>query len=131
MNSLHKQRLLIIILAAVGAVAVFLPWVTENGSKVSGIASKGLQSWAALGALIGTIVICLQGEKGEPLDGLWKYLAIGLCALAAFFGIYKVLETIGFGLILLQVTSIGALMTAINAGKNNKADSRDLKELKD
>jgi uncharacterized membrane protein len=132
MNSIHKQRILIISLAAIGAISVFLPWVKGvNGNSISGIAGKGFQSWGALLALIATIVVCTFGEKEEPLEGLMKYLAIGLSGVAALLGIYKVLDTIGFGLILLQVSSIGALMAALNSSLTAKKSSAKIIEIED
>jgi hypothetical protein len=128
MQNIHKQRIIIIALTAVGVISIFLPWIKgADGSFISGIGGKGYQSWGALLCLIATIGICLYGDKEMPLEGIVKYIAIALCGVAALLGIYKVLDVIGFGLILLQVTSIGALMATINAsGKKNN----ELKELK-
>ncbi len=131
MQNIHKQRIIILVLAAIGIVSIFLPWIKgADGGFISGIAGKGFQSWGALLCLIATLVICLYGEKQVPLDGLMKYIAIALCGVAALLGIYKVLDVIGFGLILLQVTSIGALMAAINAGNKKNIELNEYKELK-
>jgi hypothetical protein len=131
MQNIHKQRIVIVALSAIGIISIFLPWIKGvDGGFISGIAGKGFQSWGALLCLLATIVICLYGEKEIPLDGVLKYIAIALCGIAALFGIYKVLDVIGFGLILLQVTSIGALMAAINAGGKKNNELKEYRELK-
>jgi hypothetical protein len=132
MQQIHKQRIIIIALATIGAISVFLPWIrVANGDSISGISSKGFQSWGALLSLIATIVVCTFGEKQAPLEGFMKYLAIGLSAVAALLGIYKVLDTIGFGLILLQVCSIGAVMAALNGSFITKKNDAKIIELED
>jgi hypothetical protein len=116
MAGFHKQRIIIFILCVLGVISVFFPWVKSGGKNISGIATTGFQSWGALLALAGAIVILFQGDKTRALTGLMKYLAIGLCGVAALFGTYKVLDTIGFGLILMQVASLGGLFAAIYIG---------------
>jgi hypothetical protein len=131
MNNIHKQRLIIFGLALVGIIAVFLPWTKNtDGIFVSGVNSPGFQSWGALLALAATIVICTYGEKSQPIEGTLKYIAIALCGIAALLGIYKVLYTIGYGLILIQICSIGALMTALNLSSKKKEKPADINELK-
>jgi hypothetical protein len=124
MGGFHKQRLIVLVLCIVGAISVFLPWLKPAGrSAISGIATAGFQSWGALLALVGSgAIVFTQGDKSEPLKGVMKYLAIGLCGIAALFGIYKVLDIIGFGLILLQVCSIGALFAAIYFAEDKKKE---------
>jgi hypothetical protein len=127
MNNINKQRLFIIVLAVIGIISVFLPWLKgSDGSSISGIAGKGFQSWGALLASAGTIVVCTLGETTQPLTGIYKWLAIGLCGIAALLGIYKVLDTIGFGLILLQISSVTALMAAVNMGTKKIDDEKRL-----
>lgn len=125
MGGFHKQRLIILCLCIVGIVAVFMPWVKNTGGKnISGIATTGFQSWGALLALAGAVAILFQGDKEKALHGFMKYLAIGLCGVATLFGTYKVLDTIGFGLILMQIASLGGLFAAIYIGdKDEPKDS--------
>lgn len=124
MGGFHKQRLIILILCILGVVSIFFPWIKSEGKFYSGIASGGFQVWGALLALAGAIAILFQGDKNMALHGLMKYLAIGLCGVAALFGTYKVLDTIGFGLILMQVASLGGLFAAIYIGdKDSNKDT--------
>jgi hypothetical protein len=116
MQGFHKQRIIIFCLCILGVVSVFMPWVKSGAKNISGIATTGFQSWGALLALAGAIAVLFQGDKTKALQGFMKYLAIGLCGIAALFGTYKVLDTIGFGLILMQVASLGGLFAAIYIG---------------
>lgn len=129
MGGFHKQRLIILILCILGVISVFLPWIKVIGndgrnSFVSGVRTPGFQSWGALLSLGGAIAILFSGDKTMALHGLMKWLAIGLCGLAALFGTYKVLDTIGFGLILTQIASLGGLFAAIYIGDKEKDVSR-------
>jgi hypothetical protein len=127
MDKINKQRIFIMVLAVIGIISVFLPWLKgSDGSSISGIAGKGFQSWGALLACAGTIVICTLGDTTEPLTGLFKWVAVGLCGIAALLGIYKVLDTIGFGLILLQISSVTAVMAAINMGTKKIGEDKRL-----
>jgi hypothetical protein len=126
MAGLHKQRLVILILCALGAISVFLPWVKEapSTSYRIGIATAGFSSWGALLSLSGAGFIAFSGDKHEPLTGFMKWAAMILCGIAALFGIYKVLNVLGLGLILLQIASIGGLFAAIYMG-DKKAEPKD------
>jgi CDP-diglyceride synthetase len=126
MGGLHKQRIVIMILCILGAISVFLPWVrnSSNTGYLIGIATAGFSSWGALLSLAGAAFIAYTGNRDEPLTGFMKWAALALCGIAALFGIYKVLNVLGLGLILLQIASIGALFSVIYMG-DKKPEPKD------
>jgi CDP-diglyceride synthetase len=128
MQSLHRQRIILLALSSLGVIAAFLPWIKANGSSTIGISTPGYHSWVALLCLLGTIVLCTYGDRTKELDTWMKYIAVGLCGIAAIMGILKVLSTIGWGLILLQICSIGSVFIALNISPKKNDGIKELKE---
>lgn len=83
---MHKQRLAIVIAAALGAVATFLPWVDiAYLGSVSGTWGDG---WFTLILYIAVLVIGLLKDKSAPLTGGLMYGAIVPGILASIIGLY-------------------------------------------
>jgi hypothetical protein len=63
-----------------------------------------------------------------PLESPLKYIAAILALVAALAGILKVLNTIGYGLIIAQATCLLAVFVAlgINPAKLNKDKTEDI-----
>ncbi len=117
MFGIHKQRILLMFLALFGCVAIFFPWVKNtNNTSTIGI-NTGIISWVALIALLSVIIVCTYGTKEKQLEGWQQYCTIGLSAITAIIGIFKVLHIIGIGLIIVQLCSIACVFIALNISR--------------
>ena len=104
---MNKQRIILVAIAAVGAISTFLPWATSSifGAtiSVSGLSGDGL---FALVAFIVAAVIPFIGNRTEPLPqikfGVVAAGAIGaIVALIAFINVGgQPMLSVGFGLYL-------------------------------
>lgn len=87
---MNKQRLAILIVAGLGALATFLPWVkapivgTINGTKGDG--------WITFVLFAVPLIISLLKDKTTALKGGLLYGAIIPSILAGIFGIFKIMD---------------------------------------
>lgn len=86
---MHKQRLTILILAAIGMVATFLPWIsipiigTLKGTEGDG--------WITLGFFAISLALALIGDKSKQIQGGALYGAIIPSLGAVGIGVWKIL----------------------------------------
>ena len=64
---MHKQRLAIVIAAALGIVATFLPWV--NIAFLGSVTGTNGDGWFTLILFIAALVIGLLKDKSAPVTG--------------------------------------------------------------
>jgi uncharacterized membrane protein len=100
-QTLHKQRKFILIAAAVGVVAMFLPWVSFSLGAFSGGSVNGLHGSGVLIFLcfIACAVIAYLGEQEKPLEKtMWmiSLIASGLAAALMIFDFLRALDAISF-----------------------------------
>jgi len=87
---MNKQRLAILIVAGLGALATFMPWVkapivgTINGTKGDG--------WITLVLFAVPLVISLLNDKTKAVKGRLLYGAIIPSVLAGVIGILKIID---------------------------------------
>jgi hypothetical protein len=87
---MNKQRLAILIVAGLGALATFMPWVkvpivgTINGTKGDG--------WITLALFAVPLIISLLNDKTKALKGGLLYGAIIPSLLAGAIGVWKIIE---------------------------------------
>lgn len=87
---MNKQRLAILIIAGLGALATFMPWVkapivgTINGTKGEG--------WITLVLFAVPLIISIFNDKTKALKGVLLYGAIIPSLLAGAIGIWKIIE---------------------------------------
>ncbi|MDP2696046.1 MAG: hypothetical protein Q8O87_02220 [bacterium] len=87
---MHKQRLTILILAAVGMAATFVPWATIPGlGSISGTQGDG---WVTFGLFAIPLIISLLGDKSQSLRGGMLWGAIVSSVLAAAIGVWKIVD---------------------------------------
>ncbi len=87
---MNKQRLAILIVAGLGALATFMPWVKMPiVGSVNGTAGDG---WITFGLFAVSIIISLLGDRTKPIKGGLLYAAIVPALLAAALGISKILD---------------------------------------
>ena len=101
-KGIHKQRLALIIAAAVGIISVFLPWATVNAGflgRISVNAFEGWDGWAIILMLAGALSIAFVGDRNESIDfsvprSKWGLVATGaLCAIIALINLIDVVST--------------------------------------
>ena len=143
---MEKNRLFIIISAAVAILSSFLPWASLNAGNFGSYSWNGLRGdgWFILIlAVVALVLACLNDVKSS----LPKGLAIGVIvsgaiatvvALIDVFGVNKYTAdfngygvSIGFGLILALIASIAIVVTgllAMSGGKITKGTFEELAE---
>jgi len=143
---MEKNRLFIIISAAVAILSSFLPWASLNAGNFGSYTWNGLRGdgwFVIIFAVVAIVLACLNDVKSS----LPKSLAIGVIvsgaiatvvALLALFGVNKYAVdfngygvSIGFGLILALIASIAIVVTgllAMSGGKITKGTFEELAE---
>ncbi len=146
MNDLSKQRLAILIVGALGALATFMPWVKlPLVGSINGTHGDG---WITFILFTITIVVTLLNDRSKPLAGLQLYGAIVPGIIAGIIGLWKIIDfnnsmskeslggdnpfaqalsdsiSIGFGLYLIVIVGIllpvVAFMVKDNQPKNDQ-----------
>ena len=143
---MEKNRLFIIISAAVAILSSFLPWASLNAGAFGSYSWNGLHGdgwFVIIFAVVAIVLACLNDVKSS----LPKGFAIGVIVLGALstivtlidlFGVNKYAVnfngygvSIGFGLILALIASIAIVVTgllAMSGGKITKGTFEELAE---
>ena len=143
---MEKNRLFIIISAAVAILGSFLPWGTYSlgiigSGSVSGLEANG---WIVILLAIGSIVLACLNNVNTPLPKTFAMGVILAGALSTVFTLYSTITvgdisgningygvSIGFGLILALIASIAIVVTgllAMSGGKITKGTFEELAE---
>jgi hypothetical protein len=81
----HRQRIAILLIAAVGTAGTFLPWMTIAGASVG---SPGNDGWITLGLFAAAAVTALAGDRRSSWRG-GGFIAVAVPALlASAVGVY-------------------------------------------
>ena len=143
---MEKNRLFIIISAAVAILGTFLPWASLNAGAFGSYSWNGLRGdgwFVIIFAVVAIVLACLNDVKSS----LPKGFAIGVIVSGALstivtlidlFGVNKYAVdfngygvSIGFGLILALIASIAIVVTgllAMSGGKITKGTFEELAE---
>lgn len=143
---MEKNRLFIIISAAVAILSSFLPWASLNAGAFGSYSWNGLRGdgwFVIIFAVVAIVLACLNDVKSS----LPKGFAIGVIVAGALstivtlidlFGVNKYAVnfngygvSIGFGLILALIASIAIVVTgllAMSGGKITKGTFEELAE---
>lgn len=143
---MEKNRLFIIISAAVAILSSFLPWASLNAGAFGSYSWNGLRGdgwFVIIFAVVAIVLACLNDVKSS----LPKSFAIGVIVSGALstvvtlidvFGVNKYAAdfngygvSIGFGLILALIASIAIVVTgllAMSGGKITKGTFEELAE---
>ena len=143
---MEKNRLFIIISAAVAILSSFLPWASLNAGAFGSYSWNGLRGdgwFVIIFAVVAIVLACLNDVKSS----LPKGFAIGvivsgaLSTVVTFIDVFNVNKyaadfngygvSIGFGLILALIASIAIVVTgllAMSGGKITKGTFEELAE---
>lgn len=143
---MEKNRLFIIISAAVAILSSFLPWASLNAGAFGSYSWNGLRGdgwFVIIFAVVAIVLACLNDVKSS----LPKGFAIGVIVAGALstivtlidvFGVNKYAVnfngygvSIGFGLILALIASIAIVVTGLLAMSGGKITKGTFEELAD
>ena len=120
-QTMNKQRKFILIAAVIGAISVFLPWVSVSfGPFGGGFSSNGFEGIGILIflCLVACGVLAFLGDQTKALDKtFWMItlIASGIATLIMvinFLRAMSVISAIGFGFYLTMLGSIAVLVSA-------------------
>lgn len=128
--NLHQQKLIAIVIAAVGLIALILPWqsVSINLGGFGGIEGatrgnsvNGFRSWGLLSLLgiLAVIVASVLGDKTKPYDAMFKNVALGgfgAIALGAIIYFIRIKQVGGAGYVGVSSSSGFGLWITIIVG---------------
>jgi hypothetical protein len=109
--NLHKQKLYALIAAAVGLIALLLPWQTVSfavdlgGFGFGGNGKRSINGfngwgWLSLLGIIAVVIASLMGDKTKTFDETFKMVALagfGAMALGAIIFMIRVISVGGHG----------------------------------
>ena len=127
---MEKNRLFIIISAAVAILSSFLPWASLNAGAFGSYSWNGLRGdgwFVIIFAVVAIVLACLNDVKSSTVVTLIDLF--GVNKYAVDFNGYGV--SIGFGLILALIASIAIVVTgllAMSGGKITKGTFEELAE---
>lgn len=111
-NTMNKQRLTILIVAILGVIGTFLPWISTPFGSVKGTEGDGYITLALYAVVL---VFSVLGKTKEPLKGGLLIGAIIIALVASAVGLYDIMNAkkllgsmkfIGIGLYLVSVAGI-------------------------
>lgn len=87
---LHRQRFAICVLAGIGMLATFMPWIhAPIVGSISGTAGDG---WITLVLFTPAMVLAIRGQKLAPLLNKARLGAVIPAGLVCLLGLYKAVE---------------------------------------
>lgn len=139
---MEKNRLFIIISAAVAILSSFLPWASLNAGNFGSYSWNGLRGdgwFVIIFAVVAIVLACLNDVKTSFAIGVIVAGALStIVTLIDVFGVNKYAVdfngygvSIGFGLILALIASIAIVVTgllAMSGGKITKGTFEELAE---
>lgn len=87
---MNKQRLGMLIAAAVGMLATFLPWI--NMPLMGSIAGSSGDGWISFGLFAIVLILALTGDKKTRLAGKKFIASLVMGVLAGALGIWKIVD---------------------------------------
>src|ERR1700712_3737189 len=116
-QTMSKQRKFILIAAAVGVIACFLPWITISFGGFTAGSVNGLHSYGFLCffSFIGAGLVSYMGNQTLNLEKTMWFVALACGAIALLFEIIFLSDAggfSGFGLYIALLAAIGVLVFA-------------------
>ncbi|PID88171.1 MAG: hypothetical protein CSB06_01650 [Bacteroidia bacterium] len=94
MEGFNKQRLIFLIVAGIGVLAAFLPWMKVSVFGISQTASGMSNAIALLSflAYIGVGVLAFLGDRKEVLEKKKKRIVLILGAVGALWSLFRMVQ---------------------------------------
>lgn len=118
-QTMNKQRKFILIAAAIGAIAMFLPWVSISAfgfsTSVNGMHGSGILVFLCF---VGAGVVAFLGDQTKSLDKTFWFIALACGAIATLITVINFLRALdaisyySFGFYLAVAASIAVLACA-------------------
>ncbi|HMK05397.1 MAG TPA: hypothetical protein VK489_14445 [Ferruginibacter sp.] len=119
-QTMNKQRKFILIAAAVGIIAMFLPWIKITffglSSSVNGMHGNGILVFFCF---IGAGVAAFLGDQTKSLDKTFWFIALACGALASVIMVWNFIDAMGggtsylsIGFYLAGLAAVGILLSA-------------------
>ncbi|MBN1637747.1 MAG: hypothetical protein JW866_02180 [Ignavibacteriales bacterium] len=90
---MNRQKLVILIIAAIGAISTFLPWATVKFySSISINGTNGGDGWITFGLFAVAGVLSFLGDRTKPLKGTYKIMTAIIGVVAAIIGILNIIN---------------------------------------
>lgn len=100
---MHKQRLFVMIIAVIGVISVFLPWVTVGGIFGDSLNANGFKGGGIVVflALLAVIVLAFMGDQTKAEERAKWMITLLAGTVALLFAIIKLSQISGsaFGLV--------------------------------
>ena len=113
-QTMNKQRKFILIAAAVGFIAMFLPWVRISffgmSSSVNGMHGSGILVFLCF---IGAGVVAFLGDQTKNLDKTFWFIALACGALASLIMVWNLIDVMGGGMSYLSIGFYLAVLAAV------------------
>lgn len=114
-QTMNKQRKFILIAAAVGVIAMFLPWVRISffgmSSSVNGMHGSGILVFLCF---VGAGVVAFLGDQTKNLDKTFWFIALACGGLASLIMIWNFIDVVGSGLSFLSIGFYLAVLSAVS-----------------
>ena len=89
---MNKQKIVLVVIAAVGILATFMPWVNVPiVGSINGTQGGG-PGWITLGLFAVALVVSLLGDRSKALISPNLYGVVLPGAIAAIYAIYKIVK---------------------------------------
>ena len=113
-QTMNKQRKFILIAAAVGFIAMFLPWIKISffgmSSSVNGMHGSGILVFLCF---IGAGVVAFLGDQTKNLDKTFWFIALACGALASLIMVWNLIDVMGSGMSFLSIGFYLAVLAAV------------------
>ena len=87
---MHKQRIIIIVIAALGILATFMPWV--KAPIIGSVNGTDGDGWITLVLFAVALVISLLGDRTQKIETKKMYIASLVSIIAAVVGILDIID---------------------------------------
>ena len=113
-QTMNKQRKFILIAAAVGIIAMFLPWLKISffgmNTSVNGMHGSGILVFLCF---LGAGVVAFLGDQTKNLDKTFWFITLACGALASLIMVWNLIDVLGSGLSFLSIGFYLAVLAAV------------------
>ncbi len=113
-QTMNRQRKFILIAAAAGFIAMFLPWVRISffglSNSINGMHGSGILVFLCF---IGAGVVAFLGDQAKNLDKTFWFIALACGALASLIMVWNFIDAMGSGMSYLSIGFYLALLAAV------------------